>query len=146
MPDQQAHPSGGRILVVDDEPHIRRILNTILTNDGFVVIEAEDGSAGLEAHYRFLYRGLALITAIVLATLYAGTADGESPTLSSTNTLGGLLLILGMHSAETWENPRYRRRGELNFLRRGLSWMYLGFSSTLSVGSISCTVTTRTPN
>ena len=49
MPDQQAHPTGGRILVVDDEPHIRRILNTILTNDGFDVVEAADGSEGLEA-------------------------------------------------------------------------------------------------
>jgi DNA-binding response OmpR family regulator len=35
--------------VVDDEPHIRRVLNTILTNDGFDVVEAADGSAGMEA-------------------------------------------------------------------------------------------------
>lgn len=49
MPDQQAHRRRGRILVVDDEPHIRRVLNTILTNDGFDVVEAMDGSAGMEA-------------------------------------------------------------------------------------------------
>ena len=49
MPDHRAHPRGGRILVVDDEPHIRRVLKTILTDDGFDVIEAADGSAGIEA-------------------------------------------------------------------------------------------------
>ena len=48
MPDRSAHRSGGRILVVDDEPHIRRILNTVLTNEGFEVIEAFDGSIGLD--------------------------------------------------------------------------------------------------
>ena len=49
MPEQQARRRGRRILVVDDEPHIRRVLNTILTNDGFDVVEAMDGSAGMEA-------------------------------------------------------------------------------------------------
>ena len=49
MPDQQAHHTGGRILVVDDEPHIRRVLSTILTNDGFDVVEAVDGAAAMEA-------------------------------------------------------------------------------------------------
>ena len=49
MPDLQARHKRGRILVVDDEPHIRRVLNTILTNDGFDVVEAADGTAGLEA-------------------------------------------------------------------------------------------------
>jgi len=49
VPEQQARRRGRRILVVDDEPHIRRVLNTILTNDGFDVVEAMDGSAGMEA-------------------------------------------------------------------------------------------------
>ncbi|HIF20835.1 MAG TPA: response regulator [Gemmatimonadetes bacterium] len=41
MPDQPAHQRGGRILVVDDEPHIRRVLCTILTSHGFDVTEAK---------------------------------------------------------------------------------------------------------
>lgn len=49
MPDHPGHPKGGRILVVDDEPHIRRVLRTILVNDGFDVVEATDGTEGLEA-------------------------------------------------------------------------------------------------
>ena len=38
-----------RILVVDDEPHIRRVLATILENDGFEVHEASDGAQGMDA-------------------------------------------------------------------------------------------------
>jgi two-component system KDP operon response regulator KdpE len=36
-----------RILVVDDEPAIRRYLKTSLSAQGYLVLEAEDGTAGL---------------------------------------------------------------------------------------------------
>ena len=39
----------GRILIVDDEPHIRRVLSSILGSQGFDVITASDGAEGLEA-------------------------------------------------------------------------------------------------
>ncbi len=38
-----------KILVVDDEPHIRTVLRGYLEADGFVVAEAADGSAALAA-------------------------------------------------------------------------------------------------
>lgn len=38
-----------RILIVDDEPHIRRILATRLTAEGFEVAEASNGEEGLES-------------------------------------------------------------------------------------------------
>ena len=41
--------SGERVLVVDDEPQIRRALQSALTAHGYVVSVAEDGAAGLEA-------------------------------------------------------------------------------------------------
>lgn len=37
-----------KILVVDDEPHIRHLLNTILTDAGHTVTEAGDGDAVYE--------------------------------------------------------------------------------------------------
>jgi two-component system KDP operon response regulator KdpE len=37
-----------RVLVVDDEPAIRRFLRTSLTAQGYLVTEAEDGTAALE--------------------------------------------------------------------------------------------------
>ena len=49
MPNPSSTQRGGCILVVDDEPHIRRVLATILRNDGFQVYEASDGVEGMEA-------------------------------------------------------------------------------------------------
>lgn len=37
-----------RVLVADDEPHIRRVLATLLDNAGYEVDEAVDGTAALE--------------------------------------------------------------------------------------------------
>ena len=49
MPNPSSTQRGGCILVVDDEPHIRRVLATILRNDGFQAYEASDGVEGMEA-------------------------------------------------------------------------------------------------
>lgn len=49
MPDDQAESRVGHILVVDDEPHIRRILTTLLGLEGFKVSLARDGDQGIEA-------------------------------------------------------------------------------------------------
>ena len=40
-------PPQGRILVADDEPHIRRILATFLEASGFVVDEVYDGAEAM---------------------------------------------------------------------------------------------------
>jgi len=49
MSDPDHRPSlQGRILVADDEPHIRRILTTFLEESGFVVDEAMDGAQAME--------------------------------------------------------------------------------------------------
>ncbi len=37
-----------KILVVDDEPHIREVVRPFLTPEGYDVIEAGDGDAALE--------------------------------------------------------------------------------------------------
>jgi two-component system KDP operon response regulator KdpE len=41
-----------RILVIDDEPAIRRFLRTSLTAQGYIVLEAEDGETGLAVAQR----------------------------------------------------------------------------------------------
>jgi DNA-binding response OmpR family regulator len=47
VPDDAARTRGGRILVVDDEPHIRRVLEAMLGKEGFDVTVANDGEEGL---------------------------------------------------------------------------------------------------
>ena len=38
-----------RILVVDDEPHVRRIIEMTLQREGYSVVTASDGQKGLES-------------------------------------------------------------------------------------------------
>ena len=47
MPDLPSPSGKGRILVVDDEPHIRRVLTAVLTGYGYEVDTANDGLEGL---------------------------------------------------------------------------------------------------
>jgi len=49
VPDAPAPNPRGRILVVDDEPHIRRVLEAMLGKEGFDVHSASDGEEGLQA-------------------------------------------------------------------------------------------------
>ncbi len=37
------------VLVVEDDPHLRRVFKTLLENEGFAVVEASDGIEGLAA-------------------------------------------------------------------------------------------------
>ncbi|MGG1659224.1 response regulator transcription factor [Brevibacillus sp. NRS-1366] len=39
---------GAHVLIIDDEPEIREIVKIFLINEGYGVMEAEDGAAGLE--------------------------------------------------------------------------------------------------
>ena len=48
MPDDVARTGAGCVLVVDDEPHIRRVLEAMLGKEGFDVLTAEDGEQGLK--------------------------------------------------------------------------------------------------
>lgn len=47
MSDTRSKPASRRILVVDDEPHIRRVLGTVLEEHGYLVTLASDGDEGL---------------------------------------------------------------------------------------------------
>lgn len=42
------HTSNGLILVVDDEPDVRKVVRMILTRAGYDVIEAEDGQKAIQ--------------------------------------------------------------------------------------------------
>ena len=48
-PDDASTGSGRRVLLVDDAPEVRMLLELVLQLDGFVVLLAEDGPSGLTA-------------------------------------------------------------------------------------------------
>jgi len=47
VPDDPVRATDPRILVVDDEPHIRRVLEVVLDKEGFDVVVASEGGEGL---------------------------------------------------------------------------------------------------
>ena len=49
MTDESPRSERPRVLVVDDEPHIRRMLSMVLGAEGFTVKTASDGASGLRA-------------------------------------------------------------------------------------------------
>lgn len=48
MPTAQEVPSAGNILVIDDEPQIRRVVRNALADDGYPVIEAGTAKEGID--------------------------------------------------------------------------------------------------
>ena len=46
--------SSGKILIVDDEPQIRRVVRVILTGAGYEVVDARSGEAALLKFREFL--------------------------------------------------------------------------------------------
>jgi DNA-binding response OmpR family regulator len=74
-----------RILIVDDEPHIRRLLATRLETEGYEVEEADDGEQGLRTVQEFgpdlVILDLVMPGANGLEVLSRIRADPESNTL-----------------------------------------------------------------
>ena len=79
---------GSRILVADDEPHIRGVVRAYLEREGYEVVEAEDGEAALE-HGR--QAGLDLL---VLDVMLPGLSGFEVlRTLRSEGSSVGVLML-----------------------------------------------------
>jgi CheY-like chemotaxis protein len=82
----------GRILVADDEPHIRRVLSSLLTQEGFDVAESTDGGEALGRiesgeHFDFLLLDLMMPGATgleVLARIRAHPTQGKTPVIMLT--------------------------------------------------------------
>src|SRR5260370_17105237 len=64
MSDAPASQSPGRVLVIEDEPSIRVLLNRVLSGAGFAVEEAGDGLEGLERLSRHEFDVLLLAVCI----------------------------------------------------------------------------------
>ena len=67
--DQTPRPSAGYVLIVDDEPQLRRVLSRLMASDGFEVDEATNGQEALNALAR-------RAATLVLSDLYMPEVDG----------------------------------------------------------------------
>jgi two-component system chemotaxis response regulator CheY len=65
----------GRILVIDDEAHIRTTVNMVLTKAGYDVVEAENGEKGIEA---IRYGDNPLMVDMILCDMQMPKIDGEA--------------------------------------------------------------------
>ena len=68
------HPDGVRVLMVEDDPEVRRIVRTLLERDGFTVVEASGVAEGVEACRREAHIDV-ILTDVVLT-------DGDGPRLA----------------------------------------------------------------
>lgn len=78
-PDHRDGGESSRVLLIDDDPDIRRILNLLLTRAGYAVVEAPDGE-----------QGLALAKA---QTPDAVIADVQMPTMDGIQLVGHLRAV-----------------------------------------------------
>lgn len=68
-PQRAPRPSAGFVLIVDDEPQLRRVLSRLMLSDGFEVDEATNGKEALAALQR-------RAATLVLSDLYMPELDG----------------------------------------------------------------------
>jgi CheY-like chemotaxis protein len=69
--DQDDHPRTGKVLVVEDDPLLRRILTKILQTWGYAILEAPDGLSALE-HIRAEPPEVSLILLDIMLPLLNG--------------------------------------------------------------------------
>lgn len=89
MASNPTSPPGGRLLVADDEPHIRRILTTLLEMSDYTVDAVSDGTAALEllggsVHYDLILLDIMMPGATgleVLEQLRTLPARSETPVM-----------------------------------------------------------------
>ncbi len=87
-------PTSSRVLLVDDEPDVRRLVGEQLRAEGFEVIEAGDAREGRHEATRLAQAGLAFLV----------VTDLGLPSLGGTNFRGGLEVV--SHAAAFEPRPR----------------------------------------
>src|SRR5260370_28582142 len=97
-----ASQSAGRVLVIEDEPSIRVLLNRVLSGAGFAVEEASDGLQGLERLSRHEFD-------IVLLDVWMPHMNGLD-VLPELHRRGSTQQVILMTSHHAPENPLHAVR------------------------------------
>lgn len=107
----------GTVLVIDDEPSVRRTVSRMLEHLGFETFVAEDGAAGVA-----LYREHAARVSLVMLDLTMPMMDGEQTFAELRRTQADVRVILmsGFNQAEAV--ARFTGQGLAGFLQKPFSF------------------------
>jgi len=105
----------GSVLIVDDEPNIRRMLGALLAAEGYEVRDAPDGVTALAVARE------TAPDAVLLDLMMPGALDGLGTLLSSVERDGDLPVIMMSGRAGLSDAVRATKLGAFNFLEKPLS-------------------------
>jgi two-component system nitrogen regulation response regulator NtrX len=105
----------GSILIVDDEPNIRRMLGALLAAEGYEVRDAADGAAAMTAAAE------AVPDVVLLDLMMPGTLDGLGTLARLRERDGDLPVIMMSGRAGLSDAVRATKLGAFNFLEKPLS-------------------------
>jgi signal transduction histidine kinase/ActR/RegA family two-component response regulator len=120
---------GHAILVVDDEPTVRKFAAEILTGAGYKVVTAQDGQEALE-----LVRAHTVTFDAVLLDLTMPRLDGENTLLAIRMIDPGLPVVLMSGHSERLVAERFVGRGIADFLAKPFSAEDLAASIRTAIG------------
>jgi two-component system, NtrC family, nitrogen regulation response regulator NtrX len=103
------------ILVVDDEPNIRRMVGAILTAEGFSVRDAADGAAGVQAASE------REPDAVLLDLMMPGAIDGMAALSQLRERFPALPVVMMSGRAELSDAVRATKLGAFHFLEKPLT-------------------------
>ncbi|MEX0908724.1 MAG: sigma-54 dependent transcriptional regulator [Gemmatimonadaceae bacterium] len=103
------------VLIVDDEPNIRRMVSALLSAEGYDVREAEDGTAGLAA------AGQEEPDVVLLDLLMPGALDGMATLTKLRETHPDIPVVMMSGRAGLGDAVRATRLGAFNFLEKPLT-------------------------
>jgi CheY-like chemotaxis protein len=106
-----------RILVMDDEPEIRRVVTRILTSSGFEAVAVADGAAALQAYEEAL-RDHQPFAAVILDLTIPGGLGGRA-TIAGLKALdANVRAIVSSGYSDTHEAASYEEQGFVASLQK----------------------------
>ncbi|MEX2325587.1 MAG: response regulator, partial [Gemmatimonadaceae bacterium] len=103
------------VLIVDDEPNIRRMVGALLSAEGYDVREADDGTAGLAAAEQ------EEPDVVLLDLLMPGALDGMATLTKLRETHPDIPVVMMSGRAGLGDAVRATRLGAFNFLEKPLT-------------------------
>jgi two-component system response regulator MprA len=103
----QAMSESGRVLVVDDEPALRRLLTDLFSLEGYCVLAASDGAQALERLQRF--KPDVVVLDLTMPVMNGWTFAAECHRLDGYSDLP-IVAVTAMHDVES-AAPRLQHLG-----------------------------------